>query len=154
MRRLVLVAAAIGCAFVGGYLGGAASVSSAPAPSTSEPSRPHVSGSPRGLAEADVRRVLREELAAMPRAPQDVAGGDAAARTVAEPSASAVAAFGAGEQRVRNAIAVGQWTRNDAQTFGQELVAMTPDQRDEVLQTLVPALNRGEVRLSYRGPLF
>lgn len=160
--RIALLVALLGSAFVVGYVGGAhtgAEPNPSTPPSSAEPSRDPPPAA-RGIGEAELRRIVREEMAVLPRAateaPSPSVREDARAdEAAAEPApAAAVAAFDAGAQRVRNAIAARQWTREDAQMFARELNDMTPQQRDEVLQTLVPALNRGEIRRSYRGPLF
>jgi hypothetical protein len=39
-------------------------------------------------------------------------------------------------------------------TPGCSACTLSPEQRTAILHTLIPALNRGEIRLAYRGELF
>jgi hypothetical protein len=55
---------------------------------------------------------------------------------------------------VRTALAAGRWTDENARTFRDAFVHLTNDQRTEVMQTLAPAINRGEVVVETSGPLF
>jgi hypothetical protein len=114
---------------------------------------------PRGLTEADVRRVIRDELSALPApsAPAAASGegrpGDAAAPAAILSPAEANA-LQAAHERIDRALAAREWTQGDAAVLAAALDVLPTTQRAELLQTLVPALNRGEVRLAYRGALF
>lgn len=105
-----------------------------------------VAGS-RGLSEDELRRVVREELAAGSSA--HPAAAPAPAARAADP-----AVLETGMQRVTAAIARRLWTHDDAIALGHTLEAATSEQRTEILHTLIPALNRGEIKLNYRGEPF
>lgn len=112
----------------------------------------------RGLTEADVRRVIRDELSALPAPSAPAASGevrpgdDAAATAILSPAAAN--ALQAAHERIDRALAAGEWTQGDAAALAAALDVLPTTQQAELLQTLVPALNRGEVRLAYRGALF
>jgi Arc/MetJ-type ribon-helix-helix transcriptional regulator len=55
---------------------------------------------------------------------------------------------------VHAALAAGRWTEEDKRTFHDAFVQLTNDQRMEVMQTLAPAINRGEIAVETSGPLF
>jgi hypothetical protein len=57
-------------------------------------------------------------------------------------------------RRVDVAIAQRRWTRDDAAALGRTLDAVSADQRAAILRTLIPAINRGEIKLAYRGEPF
>ena len=57
-------------------------------------------------------------------------------------------------RRVNQAIAQRRWTPDDAVALGRTLETVSPEQRTELLHTLVPALNRGTIKLTYRGAVF
>ena len=153
MRRLAFSGIVLGLAVGGGYLLGS---TRAQAPASSavvrgQAERPAVAVlADRSLSEADLRRVVKEELAARDPGPER-------AREPA-PAAPAVpgnpAAFDDGMRRVNRAIARRQWTREDASALGRTLDTLSSEQRGTLLRTLVPALNRGEIKLAYRGELF
>jgi hypothetical protein len=99
-----------------------------------------------GLSETDLRRVVKELAAAAP-APDK---SPPAPAQPADPQA-----YDAGMQRVQRAIAQQQrWTQQDAIALDRELEGMSPEQRTGVLRTLVLAINRGELKLNYRGTPF
>ncbi len=160
MRAHLAIAAAL---FVAGGAGGYLLAPGA----TTEPSRPPddaalarpAAAASRGLTEADVRRVIRDELAAMPtRSAPAAASGEEAPGSDDEPaptlSPAAASALQAAHERIERARAAKEWTRDDAAVLSAALEVLQPAQRDELLHTLIPALNRGEVRLAYRGPVF
>lgn len=140
----------------------------APAPAPPQPAAELSrggAGTAGGLTETDVRRVLRQELAAMPTrsAPLDAAsdGGAASDRRATsdegEPaplSPAATASLQAAHDRIERARTTKQWNRDDASALATTLELLQPAQRDELLSTLVPALNRGEIQLTYPGPIF
>ena len=152
MRRLALSVIALGLAVGGGYLlGSTRAQEPAPALVARTPdAHPAVAVVERGLSEADLRRVVQQELAAREPAPER------AKEPAPAPAAPAgnPAAFDDGMRRVNQAIARRQWTREDAMAMARTLDTLSPEQRATLLRTLVPALNRGEVKLTFRGELF
>ena len=148
MRALGFVILAVAIAGGGGYwLGGR------PVPPRAPVAERRPVREDRGLSEAELRRVIRDELEARAvRAPSE-----APATHEVVPDLSArpeTAAFDAGKRRVDDALARHTWTQQDALALAPDLAAMSADQRKTVLSTLVPALNRGQVKLTYRGPMF
>lgn len=143
----------VGLGAGGGYLLG-----SLPAqPQTSAPvargsaERPPVVVADRGLSEAELRRILKEELAA---GGLGHAGQSARDPVPAAPPPASPLAFDDGMRRVNQAIARRQWTPDDAAGLDRALEAASPEQRAAIFHTLVPALNRGDVKLTYRGAVF
>lgn len=113
----------------------------------------------RGLTEADVQRVIRQELAAMPTrsTSSDAANDRGATSDEGEPaplSPAATTALQATRDRIERARTTKQWNRDDASALATTLELLQPAQRDELLSALVPALNRGEIQLTYPGPVF
>lgn len=152
MRRLLLSVALVGLGAGGGYLlaagraPAAASVSAARVPAE----RAAVQVAERGgMSEAALRRVVQEEITAG-RAPASAT----APAAPAAPAAGDPAAFDRGMQRVHQALAQRRWTADDAAALGRAFETTSAEQRTAVLHALVPALNRGEVKLTYRGDLF
>jgi hypothetical protein len=151
-RRTVSAIALAGLGLGGGYLLGAL-----PAPSLPPAQVVHdvveraPPGGDRGVSAAELRRVVREELAAAPGQRAVAPGVDLA--PAAPPPGNPVA-LADGLRRVDQAIAQQRWTRDDAAALGRALDAMSVDQRAQVLRTLVPAINRGAIKLAYRGEPF
>jgi hypothetical protein len=151
MRRLIASIALIVLGAGGGYLLGASRAQPAPpvavVAARSPAERAPIIVADRGLSETDLRRVVQEELSV---------GGRADSAALAPPAASPGdrAAFDAAMRRVSLAIAQRRWTRDDAEGLGRALETTSPEQRTAILHTLIPALNRGEVKLTYRGELF
>jgi len=155
MRRLILSVALVGLGVGGGYvLGSQRAQPQAPAVARDRAERAPIVVADRGLSEAELRRVVKEELAA--GAPGQPGGqGEGSAREPAKPApAASPAVLDDGMRRVHQAIAKRQWTRDDATALSRTLEAASPEQRAAILRTLVPALNRGEIKLTYRGDLF
>jgi hypothetical protein len=152
MRRILLSIALVGLGAGGGYLLGAPGAS----PPAAQVGHDRVERVPiaaaGGLSEAALRRIVHDELAGAPGGGRSGAAG-AAPAAPATPPGNPVA-FGDGLRRVDQAIAQRRWTRDDAAALGRALDTMSPDQRTTVLRTLIPAINRGEVKLAYRGELF
>jgi hypothetical protein len=152
MQRFILAIALVGLGTGIGYVLGARRADP-------QPSAPVVRGSAertpiivadRGLSEADLRRVVKEELAAgSPAQRADRTGEPAPSAPPVDP-----AAYDDGMRRVKQAIAQRRWTPEDAAALDRTLEAVSPEQRAQLLHTLIPALNRGAIKLSYRGALF
>jgi hypothetical protein len=153
MRRIVLSIALVGLGAGGGYLLGALRTPPPPAQAVHDRvERAPAAGGDRGLSEAELRRVVHDELAGAQE--QGGAGAPGAAPAPAAPPPGNPVAFGDGMRRVDQAIAQRRWTRDDAAALGRGLDTMSPDQRAAILRTLIPAINRGEVKLAYRGEPF
>ena|SRR5215510_846334 len=153
MRRLILSVALVGFG-AGGYLLGSLRAQPQPQPPAAVV-REHAARSPvvadRGLSEAELRRVVKEELAA---SGLDQGGRSAREPVQPAPPSANPAAFDQGMRRVNQAIAQRQWTPDDAAALDHTLETASPEQRAEILHTLIPALNRGDIKLTYRGALF
>lgn len=152
MRRILLSIALVGLGAGGGYL---LSALRTPPPAQvvhDRVERAPAAGGDRGLSEAELRRVVHDELGGAQG--QGSAGAPGAAPAPAAPPPGNPVAFNDGMRRVDQAIAQRRWTRDDAAALGRALDTMSPDQRAAVLRTLIPAINRGEVKLAYRGEPF
>jgi hypothetical protein len=147
MRGIVVSAALLGLGATGGYLLHAPRAESpVPFRIVREPVERPVVIADRSVSEETLRRIVREELAA---------------RSAVQPStqrpappAPNPAAFDEGMQLVQHAIAERRWTPEDATALDHVLDAASPEQSAEILRTLVPAINRGEIKLPHRGGLF
>jgi len=99
---------------------------------------------------AEIRRAVAAEC--------HVASAPAAAAAVVEPapdSPESVEARDQGLAIVETALAAGAWTEADVNAFRPHFVRMTGAQRDEVLGTLLPAINEGRLRAQLGpGPPF
>jgi len=112
--------------------------------------------SPRGVSPAvvsesrisleDVRRVVREELAASAGAAHGRGQGSAAAVTEPEPpSAEQAAAKLRASSLVDAAIARRQWTDADVDALRAEFHQLTPEQQAEVMRDYAVAVNQGRL---------
>jgi len=153
MRSLILCMALVGVGVGGGYL--LCALRAQP-----QPPAPVVRGTverapvvvtDRGLSEAELRRIVREELAAG-RPGQDAASAPEPAHSAQPPGDPA--ALDEGMRRVAQAIAKRRWTPDDAVALERALEIASPEQRAAIFHTLIPAMNRGEIKLTYRGSLF
>ena len=154
MRRILLSIALVGLGAGGGYLLGAMGAPPPPAQVVHDRvERVTVAGGDHGLSEAALRRIVHDELAGAQGQGGSGAPGAASAAPAAPPPGNPVA-FADGMRRVDQAIAQRRWTRDDATALGHAFDTMSPDQRAAVLRTLIPAINRGEIRLAYRGEPF
>lgn len=154
LRIALLGAALVGLGGAGGYLLGAtrAPIAAVAAPAACAGEVRVIRGEP-GASEAELRRAVREELAAS-RAGELGEHAAPAAAVAPAPAAADPAPLEDGLRRVHQAIAQRQWTPEDAAGLGHTLEAAAPEQREAILRALIPALNRGELRLTYRGELF
>jgi hypothetical protein len=152
MRRVILSVALVALGIGGGYVLGAVRV---PPPAPTPVARGHAELPPvviadRGISEADLRRVVKEELAARGAGQ----GGGGAGELAPPPPSGNPAAYDEGMRHVNQAIAQRKWTPDDATALEHALETASPEQRVALLHTLVPALNRGDVKLTYRGAAF
>ena len=94
----------------------------------------------------DLRRVVRDELAA-----RDGAAGRADSRIAASdppatpPDAAQVAAASQASAMLNAAIARRTWTNGDSESAREEVAKMTTDQRVELLQQFAQAVNQGRL---------
>jgi len=110
---------------------------------------------------AAIAEAVRDELRGArvaPRGPEAETEAEAEAETETEAEAEAVdraaAAAARGHAVVDAARQAGRWTRDDAAALRAVLPAMTERQRQAVLDALLPAFNRGELKPDYVGPTF
>jgi hypothetical protein len=134
----------------------AAASAARPAPTATLPARPSAPLLPAGGGRLDpatqetIRAMLRGEIeAALDE--RAAAAGEAASAAEA-PSEAAFEATERGHAVIRAALETGKWTREDAAALRAQLIAATPAQREELLSTLFPLLNRGELVSDFRGP--
>jgi hypothetical protein len=150
MRGIIVSAALLGLGVTGGYL--------LHAPRAESPERFRVVRESverpvivagRSVSEETLRRIVREELATRSAAEPGTQRPASPAPSLANP-----AAFDEGMQLVHHAIAQRQWTPEDATALAHVLDTASPEQSAELLRTLVPAINRGEIKLTQQGNLF
>ena len=55
---------------------------------------------------------------------------------------------------VTTAVAAKRWTEDDRETFTSAAGLLTSNQRTELMDRLIPAVNNGEVKVEVNGPLF
>ena len=55
---------------------------------------------------------------------------------------------------VRTALAAKRWTDEDAHTLRETMGQLTREQHEELMELLLPAINRGELAVETVGPLF
>ncbi|NVJ27048.1 MULTISPECIES: hypothetical protein [Myxococcus] len=117
----------------------------------------HASAPPTGSTvdaawlRAELAQVLREELGnRAPTEPEDAQKKPPAP----EPTPQNLAAFQEGTRVIDKAIAARRWTEEDASSLRKELGAMTPAQRDEVIQRLVVTLNTNTLEVRTMGAPF
>lgn len=64
------------------------------------------------------------------------------------------AAYQSASDIVRTAVAAKRWTEEDRQTFREAMGHLTKEQHMELMELLLPAINRGEITVETAGPLF
>jgi hypothetical protein len=105
----------------------------------------------------EVNRLLREELREVLAA---VGTGEAQTQEEKVEAEATVQtqenkeAFDTAYDIVGNALAVGRWTDDDGNSFRHALTSLTGTQQKELLELLIPAVNRGEIKVEANGPLF
>lgn len=97
----------------------------------------------RGAITAMVRETLRTELART-AAP--------AVKEAPPPTPENLEAFQAGERLIQRALQGRTWTQLHREDFQRLLAQMTEEQRERALQTLLPAINRGDLQPDGAGP--
>jgi len=92
----------------------------------------------------DLRRVVREELAALPAAGA-VRGGHDVESAVAEPTPEQDFAADQARAVLGSALSRRSWTDADRDALAPQFAAMSPAQREEWLQQYVQAVNQGRL---------
>ena len=64
------------------------------------------------------------------------------------------AAYQSASSAVRTALAAKRWTDEDAHTLRVSMGQLTREQHEELMELLLPAINRGEIKVETSGPLF
>ena len=64
------------------------------------------------------------------------------------------AAYQSASSVVTTAVAAKRWTEDDRETFTAAVGLLTNTQRMELMDRLIPAVNRGEIEVEVMGPLF
>jgi hypothetical protein len=105
----------------------------------------------------EVNRLLREELREVLAAvgTGEIQGpGERAQAEEAVQTQENREAFDSAYDIVGNALAAGRWTDDDVHNFRHALASLTGKQHQELLEFLLPAVNRGEIKVETVGPLF
>jgi hypothetical protein len=97
-----------------------------------------------GLDAEDVRRVVREELAAH-RASADAPRGSPDSSPADPPSQAQAAAATQAEALLRGALARRSWTEADADALRSLTHELPPDRQAEILRQLAVAINQGRI---------
>ncbi|HZS38329.1 MAG TPA: hypothetical protein VFF06_15935 [Polyangia bacterium] len=93
----------------------------------------------------DVRRIIREELAAAGHAPQKDRGEREREAERPAPTAESVAARETSQQLIATSLSTHRWTREQKSKLRDLLPQMTDEQRAATLAELIPAMNRQEI---------
>lgn len=105
----------------------------------------------------EVNRLLREELREVLAAigtGETQGPGDRAKVEESVQTQENREAFDSAYDIVGNALAVRRWTDDDVHNFRHALASLTSTQQQELLELLLPAVNRGEIKVETVGPLF
>lgn len=103
-----------------------------------------------------MRSIVREELdrSRPPAAAPAILERVPAREAPVEPSAEQLAARDDGMALVAGARNAGRWTQEDRQRFRQLMVKLDAKEREELLSTLIPAMNRQEIKPDVNGEPF
>jgi hypothetical protein len=150
-----IVAVATALAFVAGR-GTAGETTVIQVPAAVRPARPLVVQAGTARLDPPTQEAIRDMLRAEISAALDEreAQADDAKRAAADvpPTAEQIAAADTGRAIITAAIQAGHWTRADADALRAQLANATRSQGEELLSTLFPALNRGELTPDFAGP--
>jgi hypothetical protein len=148
---LTPVAAAIAGLAVGFCIGRNGGGEAAPVAPTAAAAVPDARDAAAAFTLSDVRRVVREELAA--RTMAGAAGASHSTVTPAAPDATQSAAASRASSTLDSALARRTWTETDSQALREDFANMAPGQRAEWLQKFSMAVNQGSlVPESERSP--
>jgi hypothetical protein len=102
-----------------------------------------------------IRSIVRDEVGrATPPAPQPATTDEARAPAPPEPTAEQVEAHDRGQSVIASAQRAGHWSEDDRRQFREVLRQVNGAERDELLHTLLPAINRQELKVDTFGPPF
>ena len=109
------------------------------------------------VSRQDLAQIIRDEVrhavaAASPEAQRAKEEAIAEAQILNSPENRA--AFQNASNVVQTAVAAKRWTEEDKETFRAAFGQLTNDQRMELMNTLAPAINNGQVKVEVMGPLF
>lgn len=162
--KAAVVAAALAAAFAAGRLTDIGHAESArlvePAKkfdSYSETSTARGPASPPSLAVVDpivLREAVRLALAEASARPAAKYGADAAPAKNPMGSAESQSALQTAEGLVTRALSAHVWTADNVTEIREVLPQLNEQQAQTVLSRLIPAVNRGEVKVQTNGPLF
>ncbi len=106
---------------------------------------------------SDLAQVIREEVrnAVAKESPEvQRAKEEAIAEAKILNSPENHAAYQSASSVVTTAVAAKRWTEEDKETFRSAFGQLTNNQRMELMNTLAPAINNGQVKVEVMGPLF
>jgi hypothetical protein len=158
LLHTAVLALAVSLGFVGGRLTERRPVAivNGPRDTPLAPLRALAAVSPQATFDAAAERealraIIREELRAA-KAPE---GAEAVEPPRAEGSPpESAAAYASSTSLVSAALTARSWTDRDVQELHQLLPQLSQAQREEVLHRLVPALNRGDLKVAFSGRPF
>jgi hypothetical protein len=99
---------------------------------------------PGGISLDDVRRVVREELAAAGRQPAVVGAGQTEAADT-EPTPAQAAALARASMVLDGALSRRQFTESDVDALRAEFHQLSPGQQAEIMQRYAVAVNQGRI---------
>ena len=121
-----------------------------------EPTRVTVPAN-RDVSRQDLAQLIREEIrnaVAKENPEAQRAREEAIAEAQILNSPENRTAYQSASSVVRTAVAAKRWTEEDKETFRAAFGALTNNQRMELMNTLAPAINNGEIKVEVIGPLF
>lgn len=153
MSKILLLAAFVATG-AAGLIAGTALQAVPPPPSSGKTVEIHETVDGAQLASL-VRTVVREEMARAPAAPvAAVAVEKERPPTPVEPTAEQLEAHERGQSIVSAAQRVGRWSNQDRDQLRQVFQEVNENERDELLRSLLPAINRQEIKVDVQGPPF
>jgi hypothetical protein len=108
-------------------------------------------GSDASVLRQEIAQILRDELRELRGAAGD--GGDSLRAEILNAPEN-IEAYAQAREVVQVALSAGRWTDEDVHLLRQTFASLTDEQQQEMLQTLIPAMNRGEVAVETSGPPF
>ena len=109
------------------------------------------------VSRSELAQVIREEVrqAMVKESPEaQRAKEEAIANAKILNSPENKAAYQSASSVVTTAVAAKRWTEEDKETFRAAFGQLTNNQRMELMNTLAPAINNGDVKVEVNGPLF
>ncbi|MBM4257608.1 MAG: hypothetical protein FJ147_17155 [Deltaproteobacteria bacterium] len=121
-----------------------------------EPAQATTAAAPE-LSRQDLAKLIRDEVrnAVAQESPEaQRAKEEAIAEAKILNSPENKAAYQSASSVVQTAVAAKRWTEEDRDTFNAAIGSLTTNQRTELMGKLIPAVNRGELKVEVNGPLF